>query len=108
MKSSKTKNVSSYKRREFLKMGGLALTGLTTLNPGLFARETRTGEYRIKDIQIDNGVSIIASDGTTGYYKGSSSQDLDTLRSHLPVIKKLFLGKDPLDRNLDGEMLWEV
>jgi hypothetical protein len=62
----------------------------------------------IKDLKIAQGVTIEANDGTEGSFRGSSAQDLKALREHLPKIRKLLVGKNPLDPTLAGELLWET
>ena len=94
-----------YDRREFLKLGGIALAGLTTLNSELYG--TTVSSVEIKNVIIENGVILEANDGTTGVFKGSPSQDLDTLHNHLQKIRELLIGRDPLDRTIDAEMIWE-
>lgn len=57
---------------------------------------------------MSQGVVVTADDGTEGTFKGSGAQDLDTLREHLPKIREMFVGKDPFDPKLSGELLWET
>ena len=62
---------------------------------------------KIRNVRIDRGVAIEADDGTTGFFTGSHAQDLAALERHLPEIRKLVVGRDPFDVNLNGELLWE-
>jgi L-rhamnonate dehydratase len=98
----------SHDRREFLKTSVSLLTGLTFLPENLLRGGSKISSTTINNIKIDKGVIIEAENGITGRFSGSSEQDLKSLNSYLPVIQKLLIGKDPLDRNLDGEMLWEA
>jgi L-alanine-DL-glutamate epimerase-like enolase superfamily enzyme len=99
---------ASFSRRDFFKTGGILMAGFASMGSGFTLQEAKTKKVSIKDIRIENGVVIEASDGTFSQFKGSSSQDSEFLRSNLPAIKKLLTGKDPLDRKLDGEMIWEA
>jgi L-rhamnonate dehydratase len=108
MKKSKRSLKFNPGRREFLKASTAFLTGVASSSLNLFNYEPGTAEFSIRDIKIEKGVTIEANNGTTGKFAGSSDQDLEWLKSNLPVIQKLLIGKDPLDRDLDGEMLWEA
>jgi L-alanine-DL-glutamate epimerase-like enolase superfamily enzyme len=99
---------SRYDRREFLKMSGIALAGIATLNADPLGTQTNLSSVKITNVIIENGVVIKASDGTSGMFKGSPSQDLGSLGTHLDKIRELLIGKDPLDRSLDAEMIWEA
>lgn len=95
-------------RRGFLKAAG-GVGACMTFFPGCaWDRKSDSPVVKIVDVQIDGGVTIIAGNGTKGYFKGNRAQDLDTLKSHLPRIRQLLIGRDPLDSKLDGEMLWEA
>ena len=102
MKPSNVNDSGNYSRRQFLKRGGSALAGLTFTGSMLSDTFSMVNSPVIEDVIIEKGVMIQASGGVTGFYKGSSRQDLETLKTHLPVIKALFLGKDPLDRSLEA------
>jgi L-rhamnonate dehydratase len=93
-------------RRDFLKKGGLFLAGFASLDmiPDNPSGKTST----IRDIRFENGILVETDNGTIGQFKGSNSQDVEFLKNKLPEIRKLLFGKDPLDRKLDGEYLWEA
>lgn len=93
-------------RREFLKTGGIVITGLLSLNADLYSQ--KKGKVVIREVRIDNGVSIEADNGTIGMFSGSPVQDLSKLKLHLSLIRKALIGKDPLDHKLNGELLWET
>ena len=101
-------NNHRHNRRKFLKNGGLILGGLAYSNLNILNINPGISSVSIRDIKIENGVAIAADNGMVGRFKGSESQDLGKLRSFLPKIRDLLIGKDPLDRDLDGEMLWEA
>lgn len=83
------------------------MTGLLSLNTGLYSQKKT--KVAIRDIRIDDkGVSVEADNGTIGLFSGSPVQDLSKLKPHLPLIRKVLIGKDPLDYNLNGELLWET
>lgn len=98
----------SYNRRKFLKRGGIALAGLATIQADLLSFSAGLNSVKIKEVIINKGVIIKASDGTVGFFSGSPQQDLDTLKTHLNQIQELLIGKDPLDRSIDAEMIWEA
>jgi len=100
--------MSMLDRRQFLKATGGATLGPVFLKNRTWGQEGRGPNAKIVDVQVSNGATIVADDGTKGRFKGSGKQDVDTLRSHLPRIRELLIGKDPLLRRLDGEMLWEA
>lgn len=103
-------------RRAFLKSGSVAACGLgfltgcdrPSLNNPVPGKKPDESAVRIVDVLVSEGVTIVADNGKQGYFKGSSRQNLETLKSHLPVIRKLLIGKNPLDRMLNGEILWEA
>jgi L-alanine-DL-glutamate epimerase-like enolase superfamily enzyme len=95
-------------RRSFLKSGSIAACGSLFLNSPVQGKEPDGATAKILDVKVSDGVTIVADNGTQGYFKGSGWQDIKTLESHLPRIRELLIGKDPLDRMLDGEMLWEA
>ncbi len=95
-------------RREFLKTGGILMTGLLSVSTDVIGRNSAKSPVVIKDVRIEKGVSVEANDGTTGSFSGSPVQDLSKLKPYLPQIRGLLIGKDPLDRNLNGELLWEA
>jgi L-rhamnonate dehydratase len=91
-------------RREFITaIGGIA-AGLIWRSKALAGQPSAV----IKDVRIAKGVTIEADDGTIGTFAGSSSQDLDALKLHLPQIRELMLGRHALDFTLAGETLWEA
>jgi L-rhamnonate dehydratase len=94
-------------RREFLKTGGIMIAGIASLPIDLYSHGSNSVSVAIRDVKIENGVFIEADDGTFGKFPGSPSQDLEKLKPYLSHIRKLLIGKDPLDHKLDGEMLWE-
>ena len=95
-------------RRKFLKKGGIIIAGLASLNSDLYNQRSGTVSVAIRDVKIENGIIVEADDGTIGMFTGSSSRDLENLRPHLSIIRKLLIGRDPLDRRLDGDLLWEA
>lgn len=99
---------SGLNRRGFLRTGGILMTGLLSLNTDWYDRDKEKGFVVIRDVKIEDGVSVEADDGTVGRFSGSPVQDLSKLKPHLSEIRKVLIGKDPLDHNLDGEMLWET
>lgn len=84
------------------------MAGLLSLNTDLFSQKKSTASVAIKDIKIDKGVFIEADNGTIGMFSGSPVQDLSKLKPYLSLIRKALIGKDPLDHNLNGELLWET
>ncbi|MCH7919629.1 MAG: mandelate racemase/muconate lactonizing enzyme family protein [Planctomycetes bacterium] len=95
-------------RRRFLKGAGGATAGLAFLNNWTWSQESYGLTAKIIDVQVSGGVTIVAENGTKGRFTGSGKQDLETLKSHLLRIRELLIGKNPLDRKLSGEMLWEA
>lgn len=94
-------------RRGFLKATCGAAAGSVLLNNWIGGQENSGPTAKIIDIQISNGVTIVTDNGAKGRFTGSGKQDLETLKSHLDRIRKLLIDRDPLDRELNGEMLWE-
>ena len=95
-------------RRDFLKAVGGAAAGLAFFDGLTCGRAAEGPTAKIRGVQVADGVTIDAVNGTTGSFKGSRSQDLGTLKSHLGRIRELLVGKDSLDRALSGEILWEA
>jgi len=95
-------------RRRFLKGASGATAGLALLNNWTGGQDSHGLTEKIIDVQVSDGVTIVAENGTKGHFKGSGRQDLETLKSHLLQIRELLIGKDPLDRTLSGELLWEA
>ncbi len=95
-------------RRAFLKSVSIAACGLPFLNCSDQIKKPDGPAVKILDVLVSDGVTIVADNGTQGRFKGSSWQDLETLKSHLSRIRKLLIGRNPLDRMLDGQMLWEA
>jgi L-alanine-DL-glutamate epimerase-like enolase superfamily enzyme len=63
---------------------------------------------KIVDVSVSDGVTLVANNGAKGSFKGSGAQNLGALKLHMGRIRELLIGHDPLDRRLDGEMLWEA
>ena len=95
-------------RRTFLQAAGAIVGGLAGIEGRSSAQEFGRRATAIKEVRIAKGVVIEADDGTVGTFAGSGSQDLATLQKHLPKIRELLVGRDPLDLSLQGEMLWEA
>ncbi len=95
-------------RREFLKSTGTFVAGYSFFPKNLQGSNPNLVSVSIRDIKIEKEVIIEADNGTKGSFLGSPSQDLEKLKPHLSIIRELLVGKDPLDRKLDGEMLWEA
>ncbi|UCG60140.1 MAG: mandelate racemase/muconate lactonizing enzyme family protein [Phycisphaerales bacterium] len=95
-------------RRRFLKAAGAVTVGVTCLCRKTEGRDANKQGAIIKDLKIEEGVTIEADDGTEGSFKGSGSQDLKTLQEHHAKIRELLVGKDPFDPMLEGELLWET
>jgi len=95
-------------RRAFLEAAGM--TGVSfALSAGAFGSQPHDRPpVEIRDVRVSDGVTIIADNGAMGAFQGSTAQDLNTLRSHLPRMRELLVGRDPLDLSLTGEMLWET
>jgi L-alanine-DL-glutamate epimerase-like enolase superfamily enzyme len=94
-------------RREFIKSGGIFLAGIYSIPAFLMDSCKSKPKVVIRGIRIEKGIMIDADNGITGSFQGSPVQDLERLRPHLGEIRELLIGKDPLDRKLEGEMLWE-
>ena len=95
-------------RRGFLKAASGGAAGLALLNSVTRGQVTDGPTAKILDVQVSDGVTIVADNGTTGGFRGSRSQDLNALKSHVREIRELLVGSSPLDRTLGGEMLWEA
>ena len=95
-------------RRRFLKAAGLWMAGIAAQGMHAGPRQSGSPAATIADVSIEKGVRIAASDGTAGFFQGSGSQDLGTLETHLGRIRELWIGRNPLDLQLDAEMLWEA
>lgn len=95
-------------RRRFLQTTVVTTAGTIFAHAETKAQQPSQPSVTIKDLTIAQGVTIEADDGTQGSFKGSGSQDLDTLRDHLPTIRRLLLGKNPFDPKLEGALLWET
>ncbi|MFC1652692.1 mandelate racemase/muconate lactonizing enzyme family protein [Planctomycetota bacterium] len=108
MNNEFSQTASILDRRQFFKATGGAAASVAFLNNWTWGQESYGLGAKIIDVQVSDGVTIVAENGTKGYFKGSGKQDLETLKSHLLRIRELFIGKDPLDRKLSGEMLWEA
>lgn len=108
IKNSDSQTVMQNTRREFLLKGGILAAGFASM-PGkfLFAGSLSKKQF-IKKVNIDKTVVIETEDGTVGEFEGSPSQNMEFLKKHLPEIRELLIGKDPLDKKYDGEMIWET
>jgi L-alanine-DL-glutamate epimerase-like enolase superfamily enzyme len=96
-------------RRQFLKTAGALTAGLGGLTDVLAAAAAATArDVVIRDLRIEKGVAIEASDGTRGFFAGSGGQDLATLADHLPRLRERWIGRNPLDPKLEGDDLWEA
>jgi L-alanine-DL-glutamate epimerase-like enolase superfamily enzyme len=95
-------------RRQFLKTAGIITAGVVSHRSDTKGQETSKQPVTIKDLRINQGVTIEANDGTRGSFKGSGAQDIKTLQKHLAKIRQLFVGKNPFDPALQGELLWET
>lgn len=95
-------------RRRFLASIGGTVSGLAFFNNVSWAQALARPATEIADVQIAEGVTIVAASGTKGSFKGSRAQDLGALKTHMGRIRELLIGRDPLDRTLSGEMLWEA
>lgn len=95
-------------RRRFLASIGGTVSGLASFNNLSWVHASTQPTTKITDVQISEGVTIVAASGAKGSFKGSRAQDLGALKTHLGRISELLIGRDPLDRTLSGEMLWEV
>jgi L-alanine-DL-glutamate epimerase-like enolase superfamily enzyme len=95
-------------RRALLRTVGM--TGVSyVLSAGAFGSQPHDcPPVEIREVRISDGVMIIADNGAVGAFRGSTAQDLDALRSHLPRMRELLVGRNPLDLGLTGEMLWET
>lgn len=95
-------------RREFLITAGGAAAGLGFFCPSVKGAEPVPPKVTITDVQVSDGVAITASNGVRGFFPRSGVSGVETLAPHLARIRELLLGRDPLDRTLDSEMLWEA
>lgn len=95
-------------RRRFMKTAGAITAVVLGLHKETEGRYTRRQGVAIRDLKIARGVIIEADDGTQGSFRGSGVQDLKALQGHLPKIRELLVGEDPLDPTLAGELLWET
>jgi L-rhamnonate dehydratase len=100
--------MSTRNRRDFIKTGGVLMTGLLSMKADLYGQMAAKELVTIKDVRIEKGVFIEASNGTTGQFSGSPVQDLSKLKPHLPLIRKLLTGRDALDPSLCGDLIWET
>jgi len=95
-------------RRSFLKAVSAATGGLAFFDGSTCGEAAEAPIAKIRDFQVSDGVTIVADNGTTGSFKGSPSQDLNTLGSNVRRIRELLVDRTPVDRSLAGEMLWEA
>jgi L-alanine-DL-glutamate epimerase-like enolase superfamily enzyme len=96
-------------RRQFLHgaaVASAALAGIRSSSALAGAADSRP--IRINGVRIAKGVEVETSDGTIGHFAGSPGQDLKTLATHLALIRKSLVDKDPFDLALAGDMLWEA
>jgi L-rhamnonate dehydratase len=99
---------STLNRRTFLQAAGAIVGGLVSSQEQSLAQQNGRHPIAIKEVKIDKGIVIEADDGSAGTFAGSGSQDLNMLQTHLPKVRELLVGKDPLDLSLQGEMFWEA
>ena len=92
-------------RRQFVKEIGGAAVGAAFLCGSVLGEMNERPSVTTVDVQISNGITIVADNGTKGSFSGSRSQDLETLKSSGPQIRELLVGRDPFDRSLSGAML---
>lgn len=97
-----------WNRRRFVKAIAGGTVGAAVLRGGVLAQVNEQPDATILDVHISDGVTIVASNGVRGSFPGSRAQDLGTLESHGQRIRELLIGRDPLDRRLNGSMLWEA
>lgn len=102
------RNDSKPDRRGFLRAVGGITASLAFSNDLNCSQAKDDSTAKIVDVSVSDGVTLVANDGAKGSFKGSGAQNLGALRSHMGRIRELLIGHDPLDRRLDGEMLWEA
>ena len=96
-------------RRDFFKVLGGTVACLN------YSWAQASEKTTITDIQVvsggpreKRGVRFTTHTGVTGFYRGSPQQDIEYLATQTQTLKKLFIGKDPHDRTLSGELVWET
>ncbi len=89
-------------RRSFLVAAGTTFVGVPS-----FASHP-AASAKIREIRLDRGVAIVADNGVAGSFAGSQVQDLSALQHRLPKIREMFVGQDPFDKRLSGELLWDT
>jgi hypothetical protein len=94
---------SALDRRRFFQTISAVTLGGPFVNNLTFGQTADRPAAKIQDVQVTNRVTIVTDRGTKGSFAGSRAQDLGSLKSHLRQIRRLLIGKDPLDRSLDGE-----
>lgn len=99
---------NSLNRRRFLASAGLAIAGASSFTDRLRAGEVQALPAVIRDVRVANGVVIEADGGACGSFAGSSAQDRQALERHLPAIRKLLVGRNAWDGELEGSLLWEA
>lgn len=97
-----------WNRRRFVRAIGGAAVGSVYFHGNVLGQTDERPDVTIVDVEISDGVTIVASSGERGSFPGSRAQDLDTLKSHVERIRELLIGHDPLNRRLTGAMLWEA
>jgi L-alanine-DL-glutamate epimerase-like enolase superfamily enzyme len=97
-----------WNRRRFVKAIGGATVGAAFVRGSVLGQVNERPDATILDIEISNGVAIVASNGARGRFSGSRAQDFETLKSHRQRIRELLIGRDALDRTLSGALLWEA
>jgi L-rhamnonate dehydratase len=106
--SEKQTRWAIWNRRQFVEAIGGATVGSAFLRGIVLGQVDERPAATILEIEISNGVTIVASNGVKGSFPGSRAQDLNALKSHEQRIRELLIGRAPLDRRLSGAMLWEA
>ncbi|MEI7730542.1 MAG: enolase C-terminal domain-like protein [Verrucomicrobiota bacterium] len=94
---------AGFNRRRFIETTALLAGGLIAQTKTL----AKDPSVTIKDVRIVKGVAIEADNGVIGTATGSGNQNLPALAKHLPKIRELLIGQNPLDFTLGGATLWE-
>ena len=98
----------SIARRSFLSRAALAGASLAPLATFNGIRAAGEDTPRIERVSIEAGITLTASNGRIGHFSGSQSQNMEPLRTRFEVIRKLLLGRDPFDPELEGALFWEA
>lgn len=108
IKNSDSKEAIMNSRREFLTKAGILAAGFTSMPGNSIFAGSRSKKHVIKNVSIEKAVMIETEDGTVGEFEGSPYQNMEFLKKHLPKIREMLIGMDPLDKRLDGEMIWDA